>query len=63
MVVQEEMSLHWLEPGHLLHSDRSSLMADPHAEASLQDHPAQLAEVTLRQSKHKREGGGGGDYA
>lgn len=57
VVVQEEMSLHWLEPGHLLHSDRCSLMADPHIEASLQDHPTQLAEVTLRQRKHKQGGG------
>lgn len=58
VVVQEEMSLHWLKPGDLLHPDRCSLMADPHTEASLQDHPAQLAKVTLRQSKHKQGGGG-----
>lgn len=47
VVVQEEVSLHGLEPGQLLHSHRRPLMADPHAEASLQHHPAQLAEVTL----------------
>lgn len=62
VVIQEEMSLHGLEPGHLHHSDRCSLMADRHAEASLQNHPAQLAEVTLRQSKHKQDGRGGGNY-
>lgn len=47
VVVQEEMSLHGLEPGQLLHSHRCPLVADPHAEASLDHHPAQLAEITL----------------
>lgn len=47
MVVQEEMSLHGLEPGQLLHPHRCPLVADPHAEASLHHHPTQLAEVAL----------------
>lgn len=47
VVIEEEMSLHGLEPGQLLHSHRRPLMADPHAEASLHHHPAQLAEVAL----------------
>lgn len=48
-VVQEEMPLHGLEPGQLLHSHRRPLVADPHAEASLHQHAAQLTEVTLNQ--------------
>lgn len=46
-VVEEEMPLHGFEPGQLLHSHRCPLMADPHAEASLHHHSAQLAEVPL----------------
>lgn len=61
MLVQEDVSLHGLEPGHLLHPHRRSLVADPHAEASLQNHPAQLAQVALKQSNQERLGGGGGD--
>lgn len=49
VIVQEEMSLHGLEPGQFLHSHSRPLVADPHAEASLQHHSAQLAEVTLGQ--------------
>lgn len=47
VVIEEEMSLHGLEPGQLLHTHRCPLMADPHAEASLHHHSAQLAEVPL----------------
>lgn len=55
VLVQEEVPLHGLEPGHLLHSDRCSLVADPHAEASLENHPAQLAEVTLKRTNREQE--------
>lgn len=41
-VVEEEMPLHGFEPGQLLHAHRRPLVADPHAEASLHHHPAQL---------------------
>lgn len=47
VLVQEEVSLHGLEPGQLLHAHRRPLVADPHAEAALHHHPAELAEVTL----------------
>lgn len=47
VVVEEEMPLHGFEPGQLFHPHRCPLMADPHAEASLQHHAAQLAEVAL----------------
>lgn len=47
-VIEEEVSLHGFEPGQLLHAHRCPLMADPHAEAALQHHSAQLAEVALR---------------
>lgn len=53
VVVEEEVSLHGLEPGQLLHPHRRPLMADPHAEASLHHHPAQLAEVTLGQTDRR----------
>lgn len=49
VVIEEEMSLHGFEPGQLLHSHRCPLMADPHAEAPLHQHPAQLTKVTLSQ--------------
>lgn len=50
MVIEEEMSLHGFEPGQLLHSHRCPLMADPHTEAALHHHTAQLAEVALSQT-------------
>lgn len=56
VVVEEEVSLHGLEPGQLLHPHRRPLMADPHAEASLHHHPAQLAEVTLGQTDRQTDG-------
>lgn len=49
VIIEEEMSLHGFEPGQLLHSHRCPLMADPHTEAALHHHTAQLAEVTLSQ--------------
>lgn len=54
VVVEEEVSLHGLEPGQLLHPHRRPLMADPHAEASLHHHPAQLAQVSLGQTDGRR---------
>lgn len=56
VVVEEEVSLHGLEPGQLLHPHRRPLMADPNAEASLHHHPAQLAEVTLGQTDRQTDG-------
>lgn len=50
VLIEEEVPLHWFESGQLLHSHRCPLMADPHAETSLQHHPAKLAEVTLGQT-------------
>lgn len=57
MLVQEEVPLHGLEPGQLLHSHRCPLAADPHTEASLQHHPAQLAEVSLGHTQNMRRNG------
>lgn len=47
VVVEEEMSLHGLEPGQLLHPHRCPLVADPHTEAALHHNTSQLAEVAL----------------
>lgn len=47
-LVQEEVSLHRLEASQLLHARGTFLMADPHAERTLHQHAAQLANVTLR---------------
>lgn len=47
-LVQEQVSLHWLEASQLLHACGTSLMADPHTEGALHQHTAQLANVTLR---------------
>lgn len=47
VVIEKEVSLHGFEASQLLHPHRSSLMADPHAEAALHHHTAQLTEVTL----------------
>lgn len=46
-LVQEEVPLHGLEASQLLHAGGTPLMADPHAERPLHEHPAQLANVTL----------------
>lgn len=54
--VEEEMSLHGFEPGQLFHSHRCPLMANPHAEAPLHHHAAQLAEVTLGQTDRQTGG-------
>lgn len=53
-LVQEEVSLHRLEAGQLLHARRASLVADPHAERPLHQHPAQLANLTLRTAEGER---------
>lgn len=53
MLVQEEVPLHGLEPGQLLHAHRRPLVADPHTEATLKHHPAQLAEVPLGVTRRK----------
>lgn len=47
VLVEEEMSLHGLESGQLLHPHRCPFVADPHAEAPLEDYTTQLAEITL----------------
>lgn len=52
--VQEEVSLHRLEAGQLLHARRAPLVADPHAERPLHQHPAQLANLTLRTTEGER---------
>lgn len=54
VLVEEEMSLHGLEPGQLLHAHRRPLVADPHAEAALQHHAAQLAQVALQRAGRER---------
>lgn len=46
-LVQEEVSLHWLEASQLLHARGTFLMADPHTERTLHQHTAQLANVAL----------------
>lgn len=53
MLVQEEVPLHGLEPGQLLHAHRRPLVADPHAEATLKNHAAQLAQVSLEVTRSK----------
>lgn len=53
VLVQEEVPLHGLEPGQLLHAHCCPLVADPHAEAPLKNHPTQLAEVSLRVTRRK----------
>ena len=58
--IEEEMSLHGFEPGQLFHSHRCPLMANPHAEASLHHHTAQLAEVTLGGTDGRTDGRTGG---
>lgn len=52
-LVQEEVSLHWLEASQLLHACGTPLMADPHAERALHQHAAQLANVTLRLTERR----------
>lgn len=47
-LIQEEMSLHRLEAGQLLHACWTFLMADPHTEGSLHQHTAQLTNVSLQ---------------
>lgn len=39
-LVQEEVSLHWLEASQLLHTCGTFLMADPHTERTLHQHAA-----------------------
>lgn len=46
-LVQEQMPLHGLEAGQLLHARGAPLVADPHAERALHQHAAQLADVAL----------------
>ena len=53
-LVQEEVSLHRLEAGQLLHARGASLVADPHAERALHQHPAQLANLPLRTTEGQR---------
>lgn len=47
-LIQEEVSLHRFEASQLFHACGTSLMADPHAERALHQHPAQLTDVPLR---------------
>lgn len=55
VLVEEEMSLHGLEPGQLLHPHRCPFVADPHAEAPLEDYTTQLAEITLSPRREHKE--------
>lgn len=47
-LVQKQVPLHRLEAGQLLHAGGTPFMADPHAEGSLHQDAAQLANVTLQ---------------
>ena len=47
-LVQEQVALHRFEASQLLHARGTFLMADPHAEGALHQHPAQLTHLTLR---------------
>lgn len=45
VLMQEEMPLHGFETG--LHPRRAPLMADPHTEGTLHQHPAQVTQLSL----------------
>lgn len=47
-LVQKQVPLHRLEASQLLHAGGTPFMADPHAEGSLHQDAAQLANVTLQ---------------
>lgn len=46
-LVQEQMPLHGLEPGKVLHFCRTFSVSCPHTERSLHQHFPQFAQVTL----------------
>lgn len=55
-LVQEQVSLHGLEAGHLLHARGAFLMGDPHTEGALHQHAAQLAQLSLGAMREKTIG-------
>lgn len=55
VLIEEEVSLHGFEPGQLLHSHRRPFVADPHSEAPLHHHTAQLAELSLTPQQKKKK--------
>lgn len=46
-LVQEQVSLRGLEACQLLHTGGAFLMADPHTEGTLHQHPAQVTQLSL----------------
>ena len=57
-VVQEEVPLHGLEARQLLDACGAPLVADPHAEGALHQHPAQLTQLSLGGAASHRDPGG-----
>lgn len=47
VLMQEEVPLHGLEVGQLLHPRGDPLMADPHTEGTLHQHPPQVTQLAL----------------
>ena len=50
LLMQEQVPLHWLEPGQIFHLGMAFFVLCPHAEGALHQQTTQLWQVTLKRT-------------